>query len=140
MVVGVSILAIVSTHVHFGLDVRKTGYNLALALVLLVVAVYRVASCFSTDPDSPARSLAAFWVLMILFELYVAHCPLRDSHRPRPGSPLTNENSIAYIMLLSISLPAWYPAVQAQKEGEGEKRFDVEQAQARAQAQAPPRY
>jgi hypothetical protein len=35
----------------------------------LVVAVYRVAQCLSTNSDSAARSLAAFWILMVLFEL-----------------------------------------------------------------------
>jgi hypothetical protein len=69
VVVGVLILAAISTHFTFGLDVRKTGYNLLAAIPLLVVAVYRVAQCFSTSPDSAARSDAAFWVLMVLFEL-----------------------------------------------------------------------
>lgn len=67
--VGIAIFTIVATHLTFGLDVRKTGFNLILAVLLLVVAVYRVAQCFSTDPDSAARSLAAFWILMVLFEL-----------------------------------------------------------------------
>jgi hypothetical protein len=69
VVVGVLIIAVVSTHITFGLDVRKTGFNLIAALFLLVVAVYRVAQCFSTNPDSAARSDAAFWILMVLFEL-----------------------------------------------------------------------
>ena len=69
MVVAVCIFAIISTHITFGLDTRKTGYNLLAALPLLVVAVYRVVQCLSTDPDSAARSLAAFWILMVLFEL-----------------------------------------------------------------------
>jgi hypothetical protein len=69
VVVAVAIFAIISTHISFGLDTRKTGYNLLAALPLLVVAVYRVAQCLSTNPDSAARSLAAFWILMVLFEL-----------------------------------------------------------------------
>ena len=69
MVVAVCIFAIISTHITFGLDTGKTGYNLLATLPLLVVAVYRVAQCLSTNPDSVARSLAAFWILMVLFEL-----------------------------------------------------------------------
>lgn len=69
-VLGISVITMLATHVRFGLDVRKTGYNLLLAVLLLVVAIYRVAQCFSS-PGSGARSLAAFWILMVLFELYV---------------------------------------------------------------------
>jgi hypothetical protein len=71
VVVAVCIFAIISTHFSFGLNTRKTGYNLLAALPLLVVAVYRVAQCLFTNSDSAARSLAAFWILMVLFELYV---------------------------------------------------------------------
>jgi hypothetical protein len=69
VVVGVLIVAIVATHFSFGLDVRRSGYNLVATLPLLVVAVYRVAQCFSSNPDSAARSDAAFWILMVTFEL-----------------------------------------------------------------------
>jgi hypothetical protein len=105
----VTIFAIISTHFTFGLDVRKTGYNLFAAVPLLVVAIYRVLQCLSTDPKSPVRSLAAFWILMILFELSVL-IPLQlDLNEMLIGS-------VAYVMLLSISLPSWYPAVKKAKE------------------------
>ena len=71
VVVGVTIFAVVSIHVTFGLDVRKTGFNLLAAVPLLVVAIYRIIQCLTTDPNSPVRSLAAFWILMVLFELSV---------------------------------------------------------------------
>jgi hypothetical protein len=97
------------------LDTRKTGYNLLAALPLLVVAVYRVAQCVSTKSDTAVRSLATFWILMVLFELYVPVDPFDDKLMI----------SIAFVILLAISLPTWYPAVKKDKDV---KEVDVEMA------------
>lgn len=47
---------------------------------------------------------------MVLFELYILTLNVR----------MTLMNSIAYIFLLAISLPAWYPAVKKVKDGDME--------------------
>jgi hypothetical protein len=69
VLIGVGLLALIATHFQFGLDARGTGFLLIPACSLLIVAVYRVAQTFASDPNAVSRSKAAFWVLQILFEL-----------------------------------------------------------------------
>lgn len=57
------------SHFHFGLSQVKTLYLLLPVMCLLVVASYRVAQTFESNPASAGRSKAAFWVLQITFEL-----------------------------------------------------------------------
>ncbi|WVR03931.1 hypothetical protein IAU60_000930 [Kwoniella sp. DSM 27419] len=84
-VVGVLMIAAVLTYFHFSLDTRGTLYILTLGASLTVVALYRIIQTFSTDPSAPVRSQAAFWILQTVFEL------------------------IAFILLLAISIPTWFP-------------------------------
>lgn len=81
----VALFAIIATHFSFGLDARRTAYMIPFILALIVVALYRLIQTYSTNPDAAVRSAAAFWILQMLFEL------------------------IAFVGILGISQPAWYP-------------------------------
>lgn len=83
--IAVATFALIATHFKLQMDIQRTGYLLIPALSLLIVAVYRVAQTFENNPNSSARTLAAFWVLQILFEF------------------------IAYVSLLAIKIPEWFP-------------------------------
>jgi len=96
-VVVILLFAIVSTHYRFGLDSRRTLYILIPGLSLLIVAVYRVAQVFSTNPNSAARQLATFWVLQIFFEF------------------------VAFCSLIAISIPTWFPSEKKQELTDAEK-------------------
>ena len=67
--VVITVLAIIATHVIYGLDVRRSGYLMIPAACLIIVGVYRVVQTYTKNPSAAARSDAAFWVLQILFEL-----------------------------------------------------------------------
>ncbi|KAL7419809.1 hypothetical protein Q5752_005725 [Cryptotrichosporon argae] len=86
VVVVLTLGAILVTHRRFHLDARGTLALLVLALLLLVVAVYRVVQIYATDPSAPVRSTAAFWVLQVTFE-FLALCALLAISIPRlfPG-------------------------------------------------------
>jgi len=84
-VVAVAVFATILTHFSFGLDARRTAYLLVPSGCLIIVAVYRVVQTYTSNPSAPARSIAAFWILQILFEF------------------------LAYVALLAISIPTWFP-------------------------------
>jgi hypothetical protein len=68
-VVVLQALAIARTYFHFGTSNRKTAYLLVPLICLIIVAIYRVAQTYASDPSSPIRSLSAFWIMQITFEL-----------------------------------------------------------------------
>jgi hypothetical protein len=68
-VVVLQTLAITRTYFHFGTSNRKTAYLLAPLICLVIVAIYRVAQTYASEPSSPIRSLSAFWIMQITFEL-----------------------------------------------------------------------
>ncbi|KAK1925272.1 hypothetical protein DB88DRAFT_483378 [Papiliotrema laurentii] len=84
-VAAITLLAILSTHVRFKLDARRTAYLVPLSCCLIVIAVYRLVQIYSTDPSATIRKPACFWVLQMVFEL------------------------IVFVGILSISIPAWFP-------------------------------
>lgn len=65
-VVALQSLAISS---HFGTSNRRTAYLLAPLICLVIVAIYRVAQTYASQPSSPIRSLSAFWIMQITFGL-----------------------------------------------------------------------
>ncbi|WVW80017.1 hypothetical protein I302_101990 [Kwoniella bestiolae CBS 10118] len=73
------------THFYFDLPILKTFYILIPTLCLFVVAVYRIVHGHVNNPNAPIRSLAAFWILQMLFEF------------------------IAYIFVIAVSLPDFFP-------------------------------
>ncbi|OCF32389.1 hypothetical protein I316_06059 [Kwoniella heveanensis BCC8398] len=84
-VVVVLVISTVLTHTRFHLDTRGTIFILGISANLLIVAVYRVVQTFATDPSAAARSLAAFWILQMVFEFF------------------------AFVMLIAIAIPVWFP-------------------------------
>ena len=106
------------TYRVFDLDARRTSYLLVPALSLLVVGVYRVVQTFSTNASDPVRSLAAFWVLQITFELCVVLVASVTFAADDGEKPAKLIRSIAYMSYLVISLPGSYPrAVTPQGPG-----------------------
>ncbi|WWC60221.1 uncharacterized protein I303_102787 [Kwoniella dejecticola CBS 10117] len=78
-------IAAALTHFRYPLDHRGTIYILTVAACLIIVSVYRMVQTFSTDPSAPVRSLAAFWVLQMVFEFF------------------------AFCLIIGISIPTWFP-------------------------------
>jgi len=103
-VVGVLLVALVFTHVEYGLAIVKTGYILLPACCLVIVGVYRVIQVFTNNASAPVRSDTAFWILQITFEF------------------------IAYCSLLAISVPTWYPQNGGNTSATGGSQGDVELA------------
>jgi hypothetical protein len=68
-VVALQTLAISRTYSHFGTSNRRTAYLLAPLICLVIVAIYRVAQTYASQPSSPIRSLSAFWIMQITFGL-----------------------------------------------------------------------
>jgi len=95
-VVGVLLVALIGTHVSFGLAINGTLYILVPTCCLIIVGVYRVVQVFTNNSSAPVRSTAAFYVLQITFEFF------------------------AYCFILGISIPTRFP-----KDGRRE-RTDVE--------------
>ncbi|WVQ94527.1 hypothetical protein IAU59_001606 [Kwoniella sp. CBS 9459] len=71
----------------YHLDWKATGYVLAIYFNIFMVSLYSVIRVFTFDVDSPIRSRAAFWAWQMPFELF------------------------AFVLMVAISLPAWFPAV-----------------------------
>lgn len=69
VVVAVSFVATFLTHLHFSLTLRATMWLYSLEACMIIVTVYKLAQFESRDPDAAARSIVAFWVLQVLFEL-----------------------------------------------------------------------
>ncbi|KAK8861452.1 hypothetical protein IAR55_002271 [Kwoniella newhampshirensis] len=78
-------LATIHTHLKFHLDTRGTTWILTTTACLIVVAVYRLVQTYSTDPHAASRSLTAFWVLNMTFEL------------------------LAFVPFIAVSIPTWFP-------------------------------
>ncbi|WRT65598.1 uncharacterized protein IL334_002543 [Kwoniella shivajii] len=83
--VTVVAIAAILTWRRFTLDTRGTAFIVLTSACLIVVAVYRMVQTFSTNSSAPVRSRAAFWGLQMVFEF------------------------LAFILILSISIPTWFP-------------------------------
>ncbi|ORX33490.1 hypothetical protein BD324DRAFT_684197 [Kockovaella imperatae] len=95
------VLVIVTGKV-FKLPVIRTAFLVSLAAGMVTTGAYRVAQTYSVNPDSPARSLAAFWVLQISVEYVI------------------------YTLFLTISLPKWFPAGKEEVDTAGVCNNDLE--------------
>ncbi|WWD16629.1 hypothetical protein CI109_101058 [Kwoniella shandongensis] len=84
---------IIFTHFYFALSVSRLLHLLIPTCCLIVVAVFRVVQSFTTNPDAPVRSVAAFYVLQLFFEF------------------------VAYMFIISVSLPKWYPGDVTHTQG-----------------------
>jgi hypothetical protein len=67
-VVIVTLVGVVYTHFHFSCRTGPTLLLIAVSALCLVVAVFRVAQIYSTNPDAPVRSRAAFYILQVTME------------------------------------------------------------------------
>ncbi|WVQ94528.1 hypothetical protein IAU59_001607 [Kwoniella sp. CBS 9459] len=111
--VGVVVVLVISallTYTTFKLDTRGTAFILGISANLLIVAVYRVVQTFSKNPSAPVRTLAAFWILQMVFEFF------------------------AFIMLIAIPIPVWFPG-QTQRDARltsGSNDIEVAQTQGSA--------
>jgi len=68
VVVVITLLGAVYTHFHFSLRVRPTLIIVAISLVCLVIAAYRLAQVVDTT-SAAVRSRPMFWVLQITMEV-----------------------------------------------------------------------
>ncbi|WVF67095.1 hypothetical protein IAT40_001840 [Kwoniella sp. CBS 6097] len=101
-VVVVLAISAILTYTTFHLDTRGTIFILGISANLLIVAVYRVVQTFNKDPTAPVRSLAAFWILQMVFEF------------------------LAFIMLIAIPIPVWFPGQNHREERLASLNNDIE--------------
>ncbi|KIR30924.1 hypothetical protein I309_00276 [Cryptococcus deuterogattii LA55] len=85
VVVAISFVATLLTHLHFSLTLRGTMWLYSVEACMIIVTVYKLAQFESSDPDAAARSIVTFWVLQILFEF------------------------IAFVLIVAIPIPQWFP-------------------------------
>lgn len=68
-VVGINCIVLAFTYFSLGLEPLQTLFLVPPHIALLIVGIYRVAQTFEMNPNSGIRSIAAFWVMEIFFEL-----------------------------------------------------------------------
>ena len=61
----------VSSHLVYRLDIRKTSYILLVLLPLTITSIYRLVESVSWGRNPLIWTKSAFWILQITFELCV---------------------------------------------------------------------
>ncbi|WVQ74489.1 hypothetical protein IAR50_004090 [Cryptococcus sp. DSM 104548] len=91
IVVGLVGIGITLTAINYNLSRRGTVWLYAVDACMLIITIYKLAQFENTD-SSVAQSRVTFWILQILFEF------------------------IAFSLMMAISIPTWFPAVDHEAE------------------------